>query len=94
VELLRLRVPDRECEHSAELVQACFAPPDKGGEQHFGIAVGAERPLSGKFLAKRPVIDDGTIEYERETAIRSPKRLTAIGGVVNGKAPHADRGIA
>ena len=75
-------VVEREREHAVQARKALDAPARPGGQDHLGIAIGAELGALGlQLAAKLPEIVDLAIEHDRRTAIGRMHRLGRAGDV-------------
>src|SRR5690606_29398702 len=81
-------VPQRECEHSVETIEAALAPLLPGMHDYLGIASGAEYvTLSYEFLGKLPEIVDLTVVRYDDGFIFVIERLLAALEVDDRQAP-------
>ena len=99
-ECARLRVPERDREHSREALERVAEPPlFHGGEDHLGVRMPAKRVASRRELAaKRPVVVDLPVERDHVPAARRSHRLMARRRHVEDREPtetesHAGVGV-
>ena len=86
-----VRIPDREGEHAAQVVDDVRSPVLVGAQQHLGVGVAREAVADGlQALAQLAEVVDLAVEREREARGVVAHRLRRAHRVDDGQAPVAE----